>query len=136
MHTTSKQLHRTPHLRIYRLKEDTSLPAMFNPLINSTNQQLLKRTFVIKVATTDDFRNKWKPSRAMTLFVVNKDEWDTKEGCGKSMKNALHVQQYAKRHLLDWSDVEKRKNQVRSLSIVELRESEGIRQAVSWLVSQ
>jgi len=26
-----------------------------------------------------------------TLFVVNKDEWDTKEGHGKSMKNALHV---------------------------------------------
>jgi len=34
-----------------------------------------------------------------TLFVVNKDEWDTKEGSGKSMKNALHVQQYGKRHL-------------------------------------
>jgi len=31
----------------------------------------------------------------LTLFVVNKDEWDTKEGCGKSMKNALHVQQKA-----------------------------------------
>jgi len=30
---------------------------------------------------------------------VNKDEWDTKEGCGKSMKNALHVQRYGKRHL-------------------------------------
>jgi len=24
-----------------------------------------------------------------TLFVVSKDEWDTKEGTGKSMKNAL-----------------------------------------------
>jgi len=34
-----------------------------------------------------------------TLFMVNKDEWDTKEGCGKSMKNALHVQRYDKRHL-------------------------------------
>jgi len=33
--------------------------------------------------------------------VVNKDEWDTKEGRGKSMKNALHVQQYGKRHLSD-----------------------------------
>jgi len=30
---------------------------------------------------------------------VNKDEWDTKEGHGKSMKNALHVQWYGKRHL-------------------------------------
>jgi len=35
-----------------------------------------------------------------TLFVVNKDEWDTKEGRDKSMKNALHVQWYGKRHLL------------------------------------
>jgi len=34
----------------------------------------------------------------MALFVVNKDEWDTK-GRGKSMKNALHVQRYGKRHL-------------------------------------
>jgi len=27
------------------------------------------------------------------------DEWDTKEGPGKSMKNALYVQQHGKRHL-------------------------------------
>jgi len=40
-----------------------------------------------------------------TLLVVNKDEWDTKKGCDKSMKNALHVQQYGKRHLLGWNDV-------------------------------
>jgi len=26
-----------------------------------------------------------------TLFVVNKDKWDTKEGHGKAMKNALYV---------------------------------------------
>jgi len=49
-----------------------------------------------------------------TFFVVNKDEWDTKEGRGKSMKNALHVQWYGKRHLSGWSDIEQRKN--RSLS--------------------
>jgi len=35
-----------------------------------------------------------------TLFVVNKDQWYTKEGCAKSMNNALYVQQYGKRHLL------------------------------------
>jgi len=39
------------------------------------------------------------PTTRLTLSVVNKDEWDTKEGRGKSMKNALHVQQYGKRHL-------------------------------------
>jgi len=26
--------------------------------------------------------------------MVSKDEWDTKEGTGKSIKNAMHVQQY------------------------------------------
>ena len=42
----------------------------------------------------------------LTLFSVSKDEWDTKEDTGKSMKNALYVQRYAKRHLLGRSDVE------------------------------
>ena len=35
-----------------------------------------------------------KPSRAITksiLFTVSKDEWDTKEDTGKSVKNALYV---------------------------------------------
>jgi len=40
------------------------------------------------------------PTTKSTLFVVNKDEWDTKEATGKSMKNALHVQWCGKRHLL------------------------------------
>jgi len=74
MHTTSKQQHRAPHLRNYRLKENTSLPAMFNPLFSSTNQQLLKKNFVIKVAITDDFRYKWKPSRAIYTFR-GKQRW-------------------------------------------------------------
>jgi len=68
-HTTLKQSHRAPHLRIYHLKEDTSLPAMFNLLFSSTNQQLFKiRTFVIKVATKDDFHNKWKSLCAIDTF--------------------------------------------------------------------
>jgi len=44
---------------------------------------------------TDDFHYEWKPSRAyhkIDTFVVSKDEWNTKEDPGKSMKNALHVQ--------------------------------------------
>jgi len=43
-----------------------------------------------------------KPSCAyhkINTFVVSKDEWDTKEGPGKSMKNALYVQQHGKRPL-------------------------------------
>jgi len=39
------------------------------------------------------------PTTKSTLFVESKDEWDTKEGTGKSIKNALHVQWYGKKHL-------------------------------------
>ena len=49
----------------------------------------------------DDFRYEGKPSHAttkLTPFAVSKDEWNTKEDTGKSMKNALYVLQYAKRH--------------------------------------
>ena len=68
----------------------------------------LKSTSTNKIATMKnmkDFRygGKGKPSRATiksTLFIVSKDEWDTKEDTGKSMKNALYILQYAKRHLL------------------------------------
>ena len=48
---------------------------------------------------TDDFRYEGLPSRGTaksTLFAVSKDEWDTKEDTGKSMKNALYVLWYAK----------------------------------------
>ena len=67
-----------------------------------------KSTSAIKIATTDDFHYEGKPSCAttkLTLFAV-KDEWDTKEDTGKSMKNALYVLQYAKRHQLGRSDAE------------------------------
>jgi len=40
------------------------------------------------------------PTIKSTLFAVSKDEWDTREGPGKSMKNALYVQWYGKRHFL------------------------------------
>ena len=57
----------------------------------------IKNTSAIEVATvkiTDDFCYEGKPSHAttkLTLFAVSKDEWDTKEDTGKSMKNALCV---------------------------------------------
>ena len=56
---------------------------------------------------TDNFHFEGKPPRATaksTLFAVSKDEWDTKEDTGKSMKNALYVLR-AKRHLLGRSNV-------------------------------
>ena len=71
------------------------------------------------MTNTDDFRYEGKPSCAiakLTLFAVSKDEWDTKENTGKSMKNVLYVLRYAKRHLLGRSDVEQQKNQACNLS--------------------
>ena len=71
-----------------------------------------KSTSAIKIATmknTDDFHYKVKPSCATaksTLFAVSKDEWDTKEDIGKSMKNALYVLQYVKKHLSGQSNIE------------------------------
>ena len=85
---------------------------MFNPLHSNTNQELFESTPAIKIATmknTDDFHFEGKPSRARTKstpFPVSKDEWDTKEDTGKSMKNALYVLQYAKRHLLGRRNIE------------------------------
>ena len=85
---------------------------MFNPLHSSTNQELFEKHLCNRNSqdeNTDDFRFEGKPSRARaksTPFLVSKDEWDTKEDTGKSLKNALHVLRYAKRHLSGRSDVE------------------------------
>ena len=71
----------------------------------------LKNTYTIKIATmknTDDYHYEGKPSCATaksTLLTVGKDEWDTKEGTGKSMRNTLYILQYAKRHLSGWSNL-------------------------------
>ena len=57
----------------------------------------------------DDFHFGGKPSCAtakLTLFVVSKNEWNTKKDTGKSMKNALYIPRYAKRHLSDRSNIE------------------------------
>ena len=32
-------------------------------------------------------------------YAVSKDEWDTKDDTGKSMKNALYALRYAKRNV-------------------------------------
>jgi len=55
---------------------------------------------------TDDLMEAITCYHKIDTFVVNKDEWYTKEGRSKSMKNVLYVQQYGKRYLSGWSDVE------------------------------
>jgi len=70
-----------------------------------------------------------KPSRAtikLILYIVSKDEWNTKEDIGKSLKNALDILQYAKRHLLSWSNVKQWKIKPVALAVIELRWSEGL----------
>ena len=110
----------------YRLKSEVSI--MLCCWLRSTRytavriRNCLKSTSAIKIATMtnmDDFHYEGKPSHAIaksTLFAVRKDEWDTKENIGKSMKNALYVLQYAKRLLSGQSGVEQYKNQAHSLS--------------------
>ena len=63
---------------------------------------------------TDNFH--YKPREAIaqlaiattesTLCTVSKDEWDTKEDNGKSMKNAWYALWHTKRHISGQSDVE------------------------------
>jgi len=55
--------------------------------------------------------------------MVNKDEWYTKEGHGKSMKNALHVQRYGKK-----AEAMSNSKKIKpiALAIVKICKSEGI----------
>ena len=70
-------------------------------LTSIMNQELFESTSAIKVATMkimDDFHYEGKRSHAstkLTLFAVNKVEWDTKEDTGKSTNNTLYVLRYA-----------------------------------------
>ena len=98
-----------PNYINYRLKSEVSI--MLRYWLCSTHYttaritNCLKSTSTFKIATmknTDAFCYKRKPSCAIaksTLFAVRKDEWDTKEDTGKSMKNAFYILRYAKRHL-------------------------------------
>ena len=104
-----------PNYINHRLKSEVSIT--FHCRLCSTRytavriKNCLKSTSAIKIATmknTDNFHYGGKPLHAakLTPFVVSKHEWDTKEDTGKSMKNALYILRYAKRHLLGRSDVE------------------------------
>ena len=87
-------------------------------------KKCLKSTSVLKSSHYEKYGRflvtQRKPSCATTklmLFTVSKDEWNTKEDTGKSLKNiARTALRYAKRHLSGWSDDEQWKNQARSHS--------------------
>ena len=125
----------------YRLKSDASITLRCQ--LCSTHYTAVqikncsKSTPTIKIATmknTDDFHYKRKPSHATaksTLFAVSKDEWDTKEDTGKSMKNALYILRYAKRHLSGQSN---EKVKPVALAVIKLHLSEGISQLLTQSV--
>ena len=115
-----KERNGAVHLN-YHLKSEASI--MLRCQLCSTHYTAVrikncsKSTSAIIIAimkNTDDFHYEGKESYATaksTLFVVSKDDLDTKEDTGKSMKNeamknALCVLRYVKRHLSDRSDVE------------------------------
>ena len=82
---------------------------MFNPLHSNTNQELFEK-YLCNRNSYDEKYGRFpfrREARAKsTPFPVSKDEWDTKEDTSKSMKNALYILRYAKRHLSGRSDVE------------------------------
>ena len=93
-----------------------SLSAMFTQIHSSTNQHLSEK--YRQILSTQ--RKLSRATTKLTPFTVSKDEWNTKEDTGKSLKNTLHVLWYAKRHLSHLSDIEQWKNQATSLSRYEL----------------
>jgi len=101
MHTALKQWHCVPHLMLHcKLCSICYIAVQIN-------------TSAIKVGTMkimDDFCYEWKSSCAYHKIDTIHGEQRWMEGTGKSMKNALHLQRYGKRHLLGWSNVKQWKN--------------------------
>jgi len=67
---------------------------LFHSLHSSTNQQLFSLIKAANMKNTISLLEQRKPSRATTklpLFTISKDKWNTKEGTGESLKNALNV---------------------------------------------
>ena len=98
-----------------------SLSAMFDSLHSSTNQEVFEKHLYNKSSHYEKYGRflvtQRKPSHATTklmLFTVSKDERNTKEDTGKSLKNALHVLRCAKRHLLGLWHAVSNKNQINS----------------------
>jgi len=71
------------------------------------------------------------PTTESTPFMVSKDEWDTKEGPGKSMK--MHCMYSGMAKGTSQAEVTSNSKKIKpvALAIVKLQESEGIRQLVS-----
>jgi len=60
---------------------------------------LLQKKIYKKTLTFTSFCCHQMPTTKSTPFMVSEDEWETKEGPGKSMKNVLYGLQCAKTHI-------------------------------------
>ena len=109
---STKKCHRAPQL--YQLLSEklsihcASLLAILNPLHSHMNQELFEKHLCIlsshykMISSMKGSHHVLPPNRHI---AVSKYEWDTKEDTGKSMKNALDVLWYSKRHLSGQSNV-------------------------------
>ena len=129
MHTKRKKWRHVPNYIIYHLKSEVSITLRCR--LCSTRytavriKNCLKSTSAITIATmknTDNFLYGGKPSHATaksTLFTVSKDEWDTKEDTGKSMKNALYGLWYAKG--ISWAEATSNSEKIKPVALEPLK---------------
>jgi len=88
---------------------------MFNLLYSSTNKQLLENNLCNQISHSESHKNfsitnesHHVPITKSILIVVSKDEWDTKEGPGKSIKNVCGMAKgtwHGKRYLASQAEV-------------------------------
>jgi len=90
MHTASKQLHRAPHYVFSSEKKTLRYHICSSRYAAVRINNCLKRTFVIKVATTDDFRNKWKPSCAYHKIDTFRTWWTKMNGTALESSWRMH----------------------------------------------
>ena len=106
---------------------------MFNQIHSSTNQELFEKYLCNRNSHNVKYgcflfrREAITCSRQIDTFPVSKDEWDTKEDTGKSMKNALYVLWYAKRHCRAEATSNSEKIKPVALAVIELHLSEGLK---------
>ena len=111
---------------------------MFDLLHSSANQEVFEKHLCIKSSHYEKYgrflvtqRNPSRTTTKLTLFTVSKDEGDTKEDTGKSIKNDCTSCSVPKGTSRDEaiSNIEKIKPV--ALAVIELCLSEGINQSVS-----
>jgi len=99
----TQKVSRTPIHQLLSERQSShyaSLPVVFNPLPNREvfEKQLCNQSSQYEKDGKVQLQRGSHHMQSPLLYAVSKDEWNTKESTGKSMKNALHVLRYTKRH--------------------------------------